>query len=133
MKKQQHGFTLIELMVVISILSILFSIMMPKMVSIKYRAQLTACSLYERNMATALENYRNDYPTRYPNTLAALQTNSYINATPSCPSNGSNYGYNLNGTGDYYTIYCNGTHSVVLTDVSAGFPQYSPGRGAQLR
>jgi len=131
---KKTGFTLIELMVVILILSILFSVFLPRLVLMRYRSQVTACTLYERNIATALETYQNDYQPKYPSSLNLLYTNQYINAIPNCPSDSSPYQYNINGSSDYYTLWCQGTHYMVLVNtVNQGYPQYTPGRGIKLK
>ncbi len=130
----KRGFTLVELMVVILIFSILLAVILPRMVSMKHRSQLTACTLYERNLATALENYHNDYSPYYPSLLTALYSEKYINIAPNCPSNGSAYQYQLNSSQDYYTIWCQGTHFLMMSEtVDNGFPQYTPRQGIKLK
>ena len=51
----EHGFTLIELMIVVGIISILAGILIPNFVNARAQAQTSACESNLRSIATALE------------------------------------------------------------------------------
>lgn len=137
-RRHSRGFTLIEIMVVICIIGILLLIVLPNMVHSKYQAQWTACGEYQQTLAAALESYNASEGT-YPSTLQVLTTTSapYINAIPSCPSNNAVYSYEpgvstSSGSISNYTLSCSGSHYLVLSGVSQGFPQYNPQIGLLL-
>lgn len=68
-KSRQHScltaFTLIELLIVISIILILISIALPNFLEAQIRAKVVRSDAEMRGLATALESYRSDWP-RYP-------------------------------------------------------------------
>ena len=124
---------MIELMVALAIISILAAIILPHFVRSRYRAYVAACTLNERNLATALESYRADNRSS-PATLDVLvQANlgGQINKLPTCPSApGVPYHYDTTAEMDNYTVYCQGYHSKQLPEHTvAGYPQYSAGSG----
>lgn len=137
-RPSSRGFTLIEIMIVILIIGILLIIVLPNMVRSKYQAQWNACGQYERTLAAAVESY-NAQEGSYPSVLSALTSSSpvYITLIPTCPSNGVSYqstylpghASGSAATFDMFTIYCPGSHFLVLTEVQQGFPQYNPQRG----
>lgn len=76
MLKRQSGFTLIEIMVVVVILSILGALIIPNVINKPDEARVAKAKSDIRAIATALEFYRLDNST-YPSTdqgLAALVT-----------------------------------------------------------
>lgn len=119
---------MIELMVAMAIIAILAAVTLPRLMTARYRAYLSACLVNERNIATALESYRNDnrvYPT---NTL--ILVGGDISKLPVCPSApGVTYQYDITSDGDVYTLTCGGYHHYQLAGHLPGFPQYSAASG----
>jgi prepilin-type N-terminal cleavage/methylation domain-containing protein len=67
-RKASHGFTLVELMVVISIIAVLAAIIIPVAVSSREKAKQTECRSNLRAIAVAMRNYHTDngfYPAPY--------------------------------------------------------------------
>jgi len=60
------AFTIIELLVVISIIGILVALLMPALQRSRYLATLTLCTANLRSSATSLIVYSNDWKTAYP-------------------------------------------------------------------
>jgi len=74
MKKNEKGFTLIELMIVIAIIGILAAIAIPQFASYRKRGYNSAARADAKNLATVEEAYFNDYYT-YTTGLAVLTGN----------------------------------------------------------
>ena len=128
----KRAFTLIELMIAMAIIAILAAVTLPRLISARYRAYLSACMVNERNIATALETYRNDnrlYPTNIQ-ILVQANMGGDISKLPTCPSAPStSYQYEPASDGDSYTLSCPGYHHFQLKGRTAGFPQYAASQG----
>ncbi|MFP4498133.1 MAG: type II secretion system protein [Vulcanimicrobiota bacterium] len=97
----KKGFTLIELMIVIAIISILASIIIPNITQARQRAQLTACIENMKTMQVAMNMFLADTPSQPHGTQnhAYMDNNyspfypNYLSQMPVCPA--SPYGYNM--------------------------------------
>ena len=69
----QRGFTILELLVVISIVSILTAILMPALARVRDAAQRVQCASNLRQIGCALVDYGDDHRDRLPN-LDVIQT-----------------------------------------------------------
>ena len=129
----KKGFTLIEVMIVITIIGLLAAILLPNMTRSRQQALLSACESNMRSMAAALESYATDdsahsYPTATMSTTALniLKNLNYINAIPVCPDSKGQYVYS--GVQGNYTIEHGGTeHSVLLG--ASGYPKITGEKG----
>ncbi len=81
-KRDEKGFTLIELMIVIAIIGILAAIAIPQFSAYRVRSYNSSAQSDLRNLATAQEAYYVDFSS-YSNTPADLE--------------GSDYGYQQSG------------------------------------
>ena len=72
----RSGFTLVEIMIVISIIAILMTIGLPNTRKAKSRSQLVACESNLKALAVAVELYRNENGGMLPT------TNTWINQVP---------------------------------------------------
>jgi type IV pilus assembly protein PilA len=80
--RDQRGFTLIEILVVILIIGILAAIAIPSFISQKDKATDSGAKSFVRNMQTAQEAYYTDNGA-YTSSLSALQTiEPALNDTP---------------------------------------------------
>ena len=81
--KEKHGFTLVEIMIVVAIISLLAAIAIPNLLRARHNANEAASIAAVRTISTACESYRSaQTPTTYPANLAALSgaTPAYIDA-----------------------------------------------------
>ncbi len=65
-KTSQSGFTLIEVLVVIAIISLLMGILIPVLSKVKYQARLTICASNLRQVGLAIQLYADDYDGLIP-------------------------------------------------------------------
>jgi len=70
-KKQPNGFTLVELLVVISIISLLISILLPALTSARNAAEVVSCKATQRNVGIALHSFSADDFGKLPSVDAA--------------------------------------------------------------
>lgn len=69
MYRSKNGFTLIELLVVIAIIAILAAILFPVFAQAREKARQTSCLSNNKQLATAIMMYAQDYDEQYPNGL----------------------------------------------------------------
>jgi len=60
MKIKKNGFTMVELMIVIAIISVLATIIMPKFTGARDKSKLEACKGHLKSIGIAMEMYGND-------------------------------------------------------------------------
>lgn len=81
--RQRHGFTLVEIMIVVAIIALLAAIAIPNLLRARHNANEAAAIAAIRTISTACESFRSaQTPTSYPANLAALSsaTPAYIDA-----------------------------------------------------
>jgi len=125
-----RGFTLIELMIVIAIISILASILVPNFLRARAQGQRTACQSNLRNVGVALEMYSIDWSARYPEELSKLVP-SYLRSLPTCPAAGVDTysaSYTVARMPDAFTIFCLGANHLPV-GLSNNQPFYTSSQG----
>jgi prepilin-type N-terminal cleavage/methylation domain-containing protein len=66
LRKHTHGFTLVELLVVISIIAVLLSILMPALNKVRDQARRTTCTTNIRQQGIAMVAYASENRNKYP-------------------------------------------------------------------
>ncbi len=69
---ESWGFTLVELLVVISILSVLAGILIPVLAKARRQARIVLCIVNQRHIVNALSLYATDNDARYPESVATI-------------------------------------------------------------
>lgn len=88
-KLSQKGFTLIEIIVVLSVISFLASIVIPSIIQARATARRKTCVSNLRMIRDAKTIYYNvDNGTKDPLALSDLVP-TYVKNTPACPSGGT--------------------------------------------
>lgn len=134
-----RGFTLIEIMISVTIIAILAAILVPSFKKARLRAQLSSCVTNCKNLATALEMYAVDNDGRFPalSGLAGIDlliTTNILKRRPSCPSTTTCtfVDYTATQTPDAFSFSCVGNNH---GDLFPGFtgtniPSYMSGVGS---
>jgi len=101
------GFTLIEILIVIAVISILIGIALPRFKGMQQEGNIAKAKGELRTLQTATESYYMHNSNTYPTSLSALtgQVPGIVSSIPNDPfqSTSSNYSYIANG--GYYAIY----------------------------
>ena len=126
--RNNKGFTLIEIMVVIGIIIVLAGLLMPAMNRARKQATRVECINNLKNIGIAIQSYALDNDGKYPPTGTALSTSldvNYLstNEVLNCPGDGAAYGY----TTKSYTISNAGAMNVIArcsTAIHPGPKQY---------
>ena len=103
------GFTLVEIMVVIAIISLLAAIVIPNLLRAGARSQATTCINNLRQLDTAVQQFSieggkhvGDVIT-YPDDLTPYIKLNRLGQIPSCPTKGI---YTLNTVGNQPSAFC---------------------------
>ena len=138
MRRRLRAFTLIEIMIAITIIAILAAIMVPSFKRARAKSQLSACVSNCKNTATALEMYAVDNGGRFPSLsglagIDTLITHNFLKRRPSCPAaSGCTFvDYTAQLTPDSFSFSCVGNNH---GDLFPGFtgtniPSYANGLG----
>jgi general secretion pathway protein G len=83
-RRRRHGFTLIELMVVLAVVALLLSVAMPRYFHSVERSKETILRANLAQVRDALDKYFGDHG-RYPDSLQQLVQKKYLRALPIDP------------------------------------------------
>ena len=127
--RHERAFTLIEMMIVITVIAILIGVLLPQFRGTQDEASTQRARAELRTIATALESYYIHNSNAFPAALSSLTsaTPRIINSVPNDPFRaGANaYSYYRDTNGVYYVVFSYGAdRAAAITSMStAGLPQ----------
>ena len=98
-KRLQHGFTLVEIMIVVAIIGLLAAIAIPNFVKARTTAQTNGCIENLRQIETAKQQWgaeKRKNNTDLPLWTDLIGSSNYIREIPLCPAGGT-YALNMLG------------------------------------
>ncbi|MGX4601394.1 type II secretion system protein [Faecalimicrobium sp. JNUCC 81] len=119
--KKKKGFTLVEMVLVVTILGVLSSIAFMKFGGVQERAKENADYIAASNIATAINLGINDRVINEGNNediLNVLKSNGYITSIPKPQSTTGEFDITVNGKGDI-TIEADGTTFYPREDINS--------------
>jgi prepilin-type N-terminal cleavage/methylation domain-containing protein len=126
----RRAFTLVEVLVVVTIISLLAGILLPRFWAARDRAAYTACGQNLKNIATVLTTYANDNAQMFPPALSAIKAYATL---PRCPEaegvDTYSPSYQSATTPATFTVFCKGSYHVGTAGVGPNEPYYHYGLG----
>ena len=126
--KNNRGFTIVELLVVISVIAILLGIIIPRFKGMQQEANITKARAELKTLQTATESWHiHQNPKAYPATSATPCVTYFDTATPSIISAvvydpfaapGTEYNYALSPGGAYYVLWSVGPNGTAITGIA---------------
>ncbi len=109
-RKSDHGFTLVEMVVALFIVSVMMAVAIPNLQVAGAHAARTGCEANQRMVRAALTEYYLDhhgYPTDGTTDaiVADLKQNGYLDSTPTCAAGGT-YTITIASDGLSATVSC---------------------------
>jgi len=128
--KYKKGFTLLEIMIVVSIIAILVAIIIPRIKKMEGRAKMVSCISNLKNIATAVNIYSNETMGQFPVSLTSIFPD-FIGKIPECPAalkDTYTAGYTTNDEYNDFTVCCYGKYHAIC-GLDSNQPFYSAVNG----
>ena len=124
LRRSEHGFTLVELMVVVAVIGVLSTIAIPLYVNVQARSRVAKAQADSRTLASAVSIY-GAHMGSIPSALTQLTTiatnaqgqraGPFMSTVPAPPSGWAAYAYTPNASAGTYTITSTGDGTTVTS------------------
>lgn len=105
--RNRHGFTLIEMIIVLFVIGALIMIIMPNLTDAGVQAQEKSCLANKKVILAQAEAYYLENGHTYPANITELVTNDYLRDEPICASDPKQKDpYQLKVQDDQLYVYC---------------------------
>lgn len=128
MMKNKSGFTIVELLVVITVIAILLGIAIPRFKGMQQEGNMTKAKAELKTYQTAVESwYIHQNPNSYPSTTISVCQDALCTATPIIVANPlydpfappqTEYNYALSPSGNYYVIWSVGPNGTSISGIA---------------
>jgi prepilin-type N-terminal cleavage/methylation domain-containing protein len=109
-RKARHGFTLVEIMIVVLIIGILLAIAIPNFVKARESSRTKSCVANLKQIDSGKEQWAMDNKKNTGDAVTSTDlAPAYIKTFPSCPSGGT---YTVGAVGTDPTCSTGGTHTL---------------------
>ena len=124
-KQDKRGFTLIELVMVITMVGVLASIAIPSYLSYLQRARATQCHVDRGEVQNIIVQYYHDHPEAELQSLRQLVDAGYLSSEPNCPLGGEYVLIPTELTGSEYPIVACSLHYLpeLVSQEESGIPE----------
>ncbi|MEQ8171185.1 MAG: prepilin-type N-terminal cleavage/methylation domain-containing protein [Candidatus Eremiobacterota bacterium] len=131
--KKAKGFTLLEIMIVIGIMTVLMSVLIPSFQRARCQAKLAVCLETIKNTATAVETYAMERGNQKPPANLEVLVPGYLKIVPIEPVCLTKYSYQVSTLSDKnFTISCPGSQpNHKELGIPINHPFYSPVTGQE--
>lgn len=107
-RHNEHGFTLIEMLIVVAIIGVFLSLALPVYKDTVANAQNQSCKLNERMLKVAMETHYLNNSNKYPTAgkeIEELIDKHYLEESPVC-SGGGTYTFTVSTDGKSVNVSC---------------------------
>lgn len=129
--RKVKAFTTVEIMIALTIVSVLLAASIPKLTRARANAHISSCGQNIRSIALAYEMYQTSHhnsPGKGAEAIQKLVETGYMKAIPKCPATGTADYYLMDArdvsSNRGYAIFCDSGGHIKITGCKDSFPTW---------